>query len=169
MSNFDPNKFANASADDGDFPKAPDPGNYTVVLEATSAYTNKKQNDVIRLDLRVISSEYGNAWAHHTWAEFLNFKTDLSYNFAKGTLEKLGMNLDGVASLADFNTRLAPLVGNWYLIEVEDKGQYRNVYFRDQVPTDGPVTVPGTDVPADVSDFQPAPATVAPSDDDIPF
>lgn len=169
MTNFDPNKFASATGEDGDFPTAPDPSEYTVVLEDASAYTNKKGNDVLRFDFKVITGKLGNAWAGHQWAEFRHFKTEGAYNAAKAMCSRLGMDTEGITSLTDFDTRLKALVGRWYEIDVQQNGEYRNVYVTgDGTPTTPPPEA-ASDVSADTSGFEPATSAVTVPGSDVPF
>lgn len=162
---FNPSQWHDTTVDSNGNSKAPDPGTYEVMLFDARAFTSQAGDDYIALELRVATGPE----AGHEWTELRSFKNEKAVKATKATVARLGMSVDEIASLDEFDTRLKQLLGNWYTVDVKQNGDYRNVYFNGQVSA--PSAAMRSDVPADTSDFAPAtagtPAGVA--EDDIPF
>ena len=156
---FNPQQWNTTSVDNGKS-EAPEPGTYEVLLHDARAFTSKAGDDYVALELKVATG----AAAGHEWTELRSFRDEKAVKATKATVARLGMtDIDEIASLDEFDTRLKQLVGNWYTVDVKQNGDYRNVYFNGQ--TNGRPAMQ-SDVPADTSDFAPA---AAGNDDDIPF
>lgn len=164
MSNFDPNMWANTSADtsgNGDDNPPPEPGHYEAVLVDAKAWTAAKSgDDTMKLVWQIATGTR----AGYTFDELFSFAPN-RIEVTKKTAAKLGMNHEGITSIQDFDARLKPLIGNWYGLEVVQNGDFRNVYVRAQV-TPGPVS---DTTPAGATDeFHPAPVSTG-AQDDVPF
>lgn len=156
---FNPQQWNTTTVDSNNTSEAPDPGTYEVLLHDAKAFTSKAGDDYVALELKVAAGEH----AGHEWTELRSFRNEGAVKATKATVSRLGLtDIDEIASLDEFDARLKKLVGNWYTVDVVQKGEYRNTYINGKVNNE-PVT---PDVPADTSDFQPAAAT---GDDDIPF
>lgn len=160
MSQFDPNAWENTNVDEGTNSTPPEPATYEVLLHDARAFTSQKDEDWVVLELRVATGHL----AGYEWSELRSFRDEKAFRATKATCSRLGMSIEGITSLAEFDARLKTLIGNWYTVDVKQNGDYRNTYFNGSVS-------PQSDVPAGVSDFAPAAvASTAPiRDEDIPF
>lgn len=156
---FNPQQWNTTTVDSNGNSQAPEPGTYEVLLHDARAFTSKAGDDYVALELKVATGEL----AGHEWTELRSFRDEKAVKATKATVSRIGLtDIDQITSLDEFDTRLKQLIGNWYMVDVVQKGEYRNTYFNGQVSN----TPPAPDVPADTSDFQPAAATAT---DDIPF
>lgn len=157
---FNASQWNDTEISDNGNSRAPEPGSYEVMLHDARAFTSKAGDDYVALELKVaLGPEAG-----HEWTELRSFKNENAVRATKTTVTRLGMNVDEIATLAEFDTELKKLIGNWYTVDVKQNGKYRYVYFNGQVSN----TPPMTDIPVDTSDFQPTGAGVK-DDDTIPF
>jgi hypothetical protein len=153
---FNPTQWNDTNVDSKS--EAPEPGTYEVLLIDARAFTSKAGDDYVILELRVATGPS----AGHEWSELRSFRDEKAVKATKATVSRLGMDVDGIATLDEFDHQLKQLIGNWYTVDIKQNGEYRNCYFNGKV-----TAMPATDVPADTSDF--APAHAGPADDTIPF
>jgi hypothetical protein len=161
---FNPQQWNQTTVDSNGNSEAPDPGTYEVLLHDARAFTSKAGDDYVALELKVAAGEH----AGHEWTELRSFRNEGAVRATKATVTRLGLTgIDEIASLDEFDAQLKQLIGNWYTVDVVQKGEYRNTYINGQVSN----TPAASDVPADTSDFEPAtaPGAAALGDEDIPF
>lgn len=136
--------------------EAPPDGAYEVALTGAAAFTSKKGEQVVKLELQVVSAmDTG-----HEWTVIQGFKNQKQASVTKATCYKLGVDVDTVASLEELDSELAQLIGNYYSVDVARKGDFANTYFNQKTAT------------AEESEAKPEPAPVATGgadDDDVPF
>lgn len=158
---FNPQQWSSTTVDSNNTSDAPEPGTYEVLLQDAKAFTSKAGEDYVALELKVATGEH----AGHEWTELRSFRNEGAVKATKATVARLGMNVDEIATLDEFDSQLKQLVGTWYTVDVVQKGEYRNTYINGKVNNE-PVT---PDVPADTSDFQSAATAATAATDDIPF
>lgn len=140
---------------------APDPGLYTVAVIDAKAFTSKKGDDWVVVELRAI----GGPAADHEWPLLLGFKSQEQANFTKRACRDLGVDVDNIAGLDELDGALKQTaVGRYFNVEVKQNGEFRNTYL--QGPAEG--------VQGDLDDAGPASAPNGggeglADDDDIPF
>jgi hypothetical protein len=145
--------WENATAKGGGDNQPPEPGLYEAALTDTDAFVSKAGDEWVKLTLRRVTD-------NHEWDVMLGFKSQKQANVTKGTLARIGVAVDEVASFDDFKSALKAVEGRYYEVEVKQNGDFVNTYINEQV--DGE-----PEVPADTADMQPAAA--GGSDEDIPF
>jgi hypothetical protein len=134
----------------------PEPGLYTVAVTDAKAFTSKKNEDWVVIDLQAIGGQAD----EHEWPLLLGFRSQQQVNFTKRACRDLGVDVDNVTGLAELDTALKEIVGRYFDVEVKQNGDYRNTYI--QGPSEG---VQG-DLPGDLA---PTPVSAVTDDDDIPF
>jgi hypothetical protein len=151
-------QWASATVGDNDS-TPPECGIYDIALDDASAFTAKSGVDWFVVKLRVCNgAEMG-----HQWSVLANLTKEGGVKAAKAMSAKIGVPIDEVTGLEDLDRLVKQHIGEYFEVEVVQKGEFRNTYFRDRATGD----TPSGDVPAD-----PAPvgaAQTAIDDDDIPF
>jgi hypothetical protein len=138
---------------DGENASPPPEGTYEIVLIGASAFTSKKGSEIVKLELRVVSST--EQW--HEWTEIRSFGSQGAANAAKATCFRIGVDVDNVSSLDELDTELKTHVGTYYSVNVVRNGEYMNTYFEEATQA--------ADVPAPSE-----PGSAQPiEDDDVPF
>lgn len=162
MTSFNPGAWQQADIDNTADSKAPEPGVYETSVQDARAFTSEKGNDVMVVELRVLSGpEEG-----HTWSEVRGFKNEGSIKAAKSMCARLGVDVASINSLDRLDTALETVIGQYYAIEVKRNGEYLNTYITGRL-TSAP---PKSDVPND--GFEPVAASAASTageDDPPPF
>ncbi len=139
--------------------EAPEPGVYEVTLEDARAWTAQSGTDWFAVDLHVIAG----ASTGHQWSVLANLSKEGGVKAAKSMSAKLGVAIDEVSGLADLDRLLKVQVGNYYEVDVVQRGDFRNTYIRDRITGEQPAE---SDVP---SDFPSADSSGSDDAEDIPF
>lgn len=162
-------QWAGASAEGPSNDSGPPPeGAYDVALIGASAFVSKGGNEIVKLELRVVSTkEQG-----YEWTQIYGFSNQGAASAAKTTCAKIGVDVESIDSFAELDKALAGQVGNYYEVDVVKKGEYLNTYFQGSTePTDAQRAVGGTDPGPEPGDpgFDPDLIPVEDDDDDVPF
>lgn len=136
-------------AEAGSDSQPPEPGVYEVALDGLRAFTSKAGNDMVVVEVRDLKDGY-------MWAVLGGFKSPGAVGMTKEMCLSLGVDVADVSSLDGLNDRLQGAAGQYFKVEVEQNGDYRNTRFLHRIESD---------VPADVSEA----VAAAKADDDIPF
>jgi hypothetical protein len=149
--------WADATVEDQpDRTQPPEPGLYTVAIQDAKAITSEAGEDWVIIELEGIDG----AAAEHQWSVVQGFRTPQATGFTKRVCRDLGVDIDTVSSLDQLDTALKETaVGNYFTVQVKQKGEYRNTYFQGQVSTTE--TLP--------TEQRAAANATNGNDDDIPF
>jgi hypothetical protein len=152
--------WAAAKVNDSEKSDPPDVGMYEVAIEDARAFTAQSGKDWFVVDFKVLSG----ASAGHTWSVLANLGTDGGVNAAKSMSAKLGVPVDQVSGLESLDSLVKQSVGGYFMVEVVQKGDFRNTYIRERMNAGQPA-VANVSAAIAASDAQ-APVVY---DDDIPF
>jgi hypothetical protein len=126
------NTWASATVEEQGGNDAPAPGLYTVAVVDAKAFTSKKGDDWVIIELRGLDG----ASTDHEWPLLLGFKSQEQANFTKRACRDLGVDVDNVTGLEALDEALkAACVGRYFNVEVKQNGEYRNTYL--QGPSEG--------------------------------
>lgn len=159
MSTFS-DTWSATTVSDNEQTEPPEPGTYEIALDDARAFTAKSGKDWFVVELRIVTGEN----MGHQWSVLADLTKDGGVKAAKSMSAKLGVPIDEIGSLDDLDRLAKQHVGSYYEVDVVQRGDFRNTYFR------GPITgeqMSTSDVPADVPTAAAPGAAVA--DDEIPF
>lgn len=133
----------------------PTDGRHDVALIEAKAFTSKAGKDVVTLKWQTVDKA-------HEWTGLHGFKTQGAANFTKKTVRALGVDLDNVTTLDSLDQALTEKVGNYYVVDTKQNGDFHNTYLVEDAQPAAP----------DLAGLPPAPAPVvagSTADDSIPF
>ena len=136
----------------------PDDGNYTVQIVEADAFRSRDGREFSKLKLRVTDGEHDG----RQFEDFNGYENEVGARIARANLSVYGLNVDEVEDFDDLAIRIGELVGNRAEVTVKHSKGYLNVTAQRGFPSNG-----HSDVPADLTDLEPAPAGTP--DDLIPF
>ncbi len=158
MSTFDPQAWNQTDPDSGfENNDPPTPGTYTVMLNDGRAFTSKKGDDFVSLNWKIVAGDQ----ADYTWDALYNFKNEGAFKATKAVCQRIGIDVDSIASLEDLSQKIVEKTGKWFEVEVKQNGEWRNTYVNGAAQQTA-----RTDAPAETSEFA---HTSVGADDDIPF
>lgn len=151
-------QWASATVGDNERTEPPEAGTYEVALEDARAFTAKSGTDWFVVDFKIVTG-HGTG---HKWSVLANLGKEGGVTAAKAMSAKIGVPIDEVAGLEDLDRLVKQHIGEYFEVDVVQKGDFRNTYIRDRVTA----VEPASDIPTD-----PVPVNAAQSaiDDDIPF
>jgi hypothetical protein len=129
----------------------PEPGRYGVALIDAGAWVARSSGKpTMKLGWRRIEDSY-------EWSDIYGFGSEGAANFAKRMARDVGADVDGIADLEELDRALKEHVGNFYTVDVQQNGNWKNTYIAG---------TPTREVSVEAPD--PTAATAAPADD-VPF
>lgn len=109
----------------------PDEGDFEVRLVDARAFTSKAGKDIVVLEVRVVD---GGPHNDYQWTELRNFASQGAANAAKTTCDRIGVDVENIASLDDLDEALKQRIGDHCEVTVKRNGEYLNTYFNEAVP-----------------------------------
>lgn len=141
----------------------PEPGTYDAVLVGANAFTSQKGNGTVTVDWRVTGGDRDG----YEWRDLRTLKSEGAIGACKTMCDRVGVDVDDVASLDELAYALKQHVGEFFEVAVVQNGEYRNTFVNGPATGDRP---PATDAPTSPADFAPVtPAALPIDDEDIPF
>ena len=160
MSQFDANKWASTSVEENN--PAPEPGTYEALLHDARAFTSNAGKDFVVLSWRVASGPE----AGYEWDDLRGFGSDGAIKATKATLIRIGVDVDALTSLDEMDRAVQGAVGEWYVLEVKQNGDFRNTFVNQKISA--PASN-GSDINSDTTGFEPEPVAAGVKTDSIPF
>jgi len=127
-----------AERDDNTDP--PEPGLYDVTLTGFKAFTSKSGNEVLVVDWRVAAGPQ----TGYEWTQLGGFKSEGQAKAAKSMCSRLGIPVADITGLEQLDQAGKTMVGNYYEVEIVQKGDFRNLYVQNRVHPGAPGT---SDIP----------------------
>lgn len=111
----------------------PEPGDYIVQLTGHETGTERASGDeYVALDFRLVGVP---ASMQRQWRDWRGFGTPPRAVAAYRICAKLGVSPRHVESLADLDRELDRLHGGCYYARIAQRGEYRNLFINDQLPS----------------------------------
>lgn len=150
-------QWASTTVGENDTSDPPEAGTYSVSLDDARAFTAKSGTDWFVVDFKIVTGH----GTDHKWSVLANLSKEGGVKAAKSMSVKLGVPIDEVAGLEDLDRLVKEHIGEYFEVDVVQKGDFRNTYIKDRVSGEA-----ASDIP---TDREPVAVAVDDDDDDIPF
>ena len=127
---------------------------FDVTLADTKADISKAGDPYFVLDWKIVAGPL----LDYQWDHYNGFKSQAQANISKKVARDLGVDVDALApSIEALHAALGEKRGQYYVVEVKQNGEYRNVYVQEGSARE-------SDIPMDLP-----PVPVPPESDSVPF